>query len=199
VAAIPRRLTAEIESAHTSRLEVHAGDTITVEATILPWHGERRNVRIPVKLPLNLPEGPVRLLVSDSSTLDRLMQPPQFNAQPLDVAATIAQMNAAHTSDQLYVTLLAPQPQIAVDGECAGAAEGEQGDGAEWRVGGTDGVDAHGHGPQRATGGDAAGRGSVAGRGRKCCSVADKGPVKADKIGRVLGFAGSECIGFSEA
>jgi len=116
VAAIPRRLTAEIESAHTSRLEVHAGDTITVEATILPWHGEPRNVRIPVRLPSNLPEGPVRLLVSDGGTLDRLMQPPQFRPQPLDVAATIAQLNSVHTSDQLYVTLLAPEAQAAVDG-----------------------------------------------------------------------------------
>jgi len=116
VAAIPRRLTAEIESAHTSRVEVHPGDTITVEATLLPWHGEPRNVRVPVKLPANLPEGPVRILVSDAGTLDRLLQPPQFNAQPLDVAATIAQLNSVHTSDQLYITLLAPEAQAAVDG-----------------------------------------------------------------------------------
>ena len=117
VAAIPRRLTAEIESAHTNRIEVHPGDTVTVEATVLPWHGEPRNVRVPVKLPPNLPEGPVRLLVSDGGTLDRLLHPAQFNAQPLDVAATIAQLNSAHPSDQLYVTLLAPEPQAAVDGE----------------------------------------------------------------------------------
>ncbi len=116
VAAIPRRLTAEIQSVHTSRIEVHPGDTVTVEATILPWHGEPRNVRVPVKLPNNLPEGPVRLLVSDAGTLDRLLQPPQFNAQPLDVGATIAQLNSAHTSDQLYITLLAPEAQAAVDG-----------------------------------------------------------------------------------
>ncbi|MFP5227781.1 MAG: SpoIVB peptidase S55 [Acidobacteriota bacterium] len=116
VAAIPRRLTAEIESARTSRIEVHPGDTVTVEATIRPWHGEPHNVRVPVKLPANLPEGPVRLLVSDAGTLDRLLQPPQFNAQPLDVAATIAQLNSVHTSDQLYITLLAPAAQAAVDG-----------------------------------------------------------------------------------
>ncbi len=116
VAAIPRRLTAEIQSVHTSRIEVHPGDTVTVEATILPWHGEPRNVRVPVKLPNNLPEGPVRLLVSDAGTLDRLLQPPQFNAQALDVGATIAQLNSAHTSDQLYITLLAPEAQAAVDG-----------------------------------------------------------------------------------
>ncbi|HEX3986696.1 MAG TPA: SpoIVB peptidase S55 [Acidobacteriaceae bacterium] len=117
VAAIPRRLTAEIQSAHTNRIEVHPGDTVTVEATVLPWHGEPRNVRVPVKLPPNLPEGPVRLLVSDGGTLDRLLHPPQFNAQPLDVAATIAQLNSAHPSDELYVTLLSPEPQAAVDGQ----------------------------------------------------------------------------------
>jgi len=116
VAAIPRRLTAEIEGARTSRMEVHPGDMVTVETTILPWHGEPRNVRVPIRLPANLPEGPVRLLVSDGGTLDRLLQPPQFNAQPLDVAATIAQLNSVHPSDQLYITLLAPEAQAAVDG-----------------------------------------------------------------------------------
>jgi hypothetical protein len=117
VAAIPRRLTAEIESAQANRVEVHAGDTITVETTVLPWHGEPRNIRVPVTLPANLPPGPVRLLVSDGPTLDRLMQPAVLGAQPLDISATIAQLNSAHASDQLYLTLLAPEPQAAVDGQ----------------------------------------------------------------------------------
>jgi hypothetical protein len=116
VAAIPRRLTAEIESAQASKVEIHPGDTVTVEATIRPWHGDAHNVRVLVTLPSNLPEGPVRLLVSDGGTLDRLLQPPQFNAQPLDMAATIAQLNSRHPSDRLYVTLLAPEVQAAVDG-----------------------------------------------------------------------------------
>jgi len=116
VAAIPRRLTAEIEGAQVSKVEVHAGETVTLEATIRPWHGDARNVRVPLTLPANLPDGPVRLLVSDGSTLDRLLQPPQFNAQQLDVAATIAQLNSAHPSDRLYITLLAPEAQAAVDG-----------------------------------------------------------------------------------
>jgi hypothetical protein len=116
VAAIPRRLTAEIESAQANQVTVHAGDTVAVEATLRPWHGEARNVRVPVRLPANLPAGPVRLLVSDGGTLDRLLQPTQFNAQPLDVAATIAQLNSSHPSDRLYVTLLAPEAQAAVEG-----------------------------------------------------------------------------------
>lgn len=121
VAAIPRRLTAEIKSAQTSRIEVHAGDTITVNATLLPWHGEPRNIRVPVTLPANLPPGPVRLLVSDGPTLDRLMQPPMVEAQPLDMNATIAQLNSAHSSDRLYVTLLAPEAQAAVGGRTLSA------------------------------------------------------------------------------
>lgn len=116
VAAIPQRLTAELQGAQVSRVEVHAGDTVTVNATILPWHGQPRNVRVPVTLPANLPAGPVRLLVSDGNALDRLMQPLQFNAQPLDIPETIAQLNSVHPSDRLYVTLLAPEAQAAVDG-----------------------------------------------------------------------------------
>jgi hypothetical protein len=116
VAAIPRRLTAEIESAQASKVVLHGGDTVTLEATIRPWHGDARNVRIPVTLPANLPAGPVRLLVSDGGTLDRLLQPMQFNPQSLDMAATIAQLNSVHPSDRLYVTLLAPEAQAAVDG-----------------------------------------------------------------------------------
>jgi hypothetical protein len=121
VAAIPRRLTAEIESAQASKVEIHPGDTVTLEATIRPWHGDPRNVQIPVTLPANLPEGSVRLLVSDGATLDRLLQPPQFNAQPLDISATIAQLNSAHPSDRMYVTLLAPEAQAAVDGHTLSA------------------------------------------------------------------------------
>jgi hypothetical protein len=116
VAAIPRRLTAEIESAQASKVVLHGGDTVTLEATIRPWHGDARNVRIPVTLPANLPAGPVRLLVSDGGRLDRLLQPMQFNPQSLDMAATIAQLNSVHPSDRLYVTLLAPEAQAAVDG-----------------------------------------------------------------------------------
>jgi hypothetical protein len=121
VAAIPRRLTAEIEGAQANKVEVHAGDTVTLDATIRPWHGDPRNVQIPVTLPANLPEGAVRLLVSDGSSLDRLLQPPQFNAQPLDISATIAQLNSTHPSDRLYVTLLAPEAQAAVDGHTLSA------------------------------------------------------------------------------
>jgi hypothetical protein len=116
VEEIPKRLTAEIESAHSDRTMAHAGDTITIEASLRPWHGELKNIRIPVTLPATLPEGALRILVSDGSTLDHLLQPAQAGGQPLDVAATIAQLNSDHPSDHLYVTLLEPEAQAALDG-----------------------------------------------------------------------------------
>ena len=114
--AIPRRLTSQLESVQSTKTTVHAGDTLTVEATIQPYRGEIRNVRIPITLPATLPEGRVRLLVSDGSTLDRLTQTGRIGGQPLDVAATIQQLNSLHDNDRLYVTLLDPSPQAVLDG-----------------------------------------------------------------------------------
>jgi hypothetical protein len=82
----------------------------------VPWHGEIHNLRIPITLPLNLPPGPVRLLISDGATLDQLNHSSALGAHPLSVAATIAQLNSDHPSDRLYVTLLAPEPQATLDG-----------------------------------------------------------------------------------
>lgn len=116
VKAVPERLTAQLQSAQCTATTVHAGDTVTVEATLRPYHGQLRNYRIPVTLPATLPPGPVRLLVSDATTLDRLLQPTHPGAQPLDVAATIAQLNSQHPNDRLYVTLLEPSPQATLEG-----------------------------------------------------------------------------------
>lgn len=116
VEAIPKHLAAQLESAQSTAPIVHPGETITIEATIRPWRGEVRNVRIPVTLPASLSEGHVRLLVSDGSTLDRITQMSRFGTQDLDVAATIEQLNNLHENDRLYVTLLEPSPQAVLDG-----------------------------------------------------------------------------------
>jgi hypothetical protein len=115
IEAFPGRRLLQLESAHTAMLRVHAGQTITIEAAVRQYHGETKNLRIPVTLPETLPPGPVRLLISDGATLDRVILPMRA-AKQLDLGATIAQLNSMHTSDRLYVTLLAPAAQATLQG-----------------------------------------------------------------------------------
>ncbi|MGC2162749.1 MAG: SpoIVB peptidase S55 [Silvibacterium sp.] len=116
VDALSGRRSMHLEDAQAEKTEVRGGDTVSIDATVLPWRGEVRNVRIPVTLPATLPAGEVRLLVSNGETVDRLMQPDVPSGPVLGVAATIAGLNSLHASDRLYVTLLAPEAQASMDG-----------------------------------------------------------------------------------
>ncbi len=51
------RRSIELETAHATEPSAHAGDTVMVEATLRPFHGETRNLRIPVHLPQTLAPG----------------------------------------------------------------------------------------------------------------------------------------------
>lgn len=116
VDAIGERRQLQIEGAHIGNLNVHAGEEVTIEASLRPYRGELRNIRIPVRLPATLPSGSVRMLVSDGATLDRISQPFRQSARPLDMDGTIAQINSLHNNDSVYITLLRPEVQAAVDG-----------------------------------------------------------------------------------
>lgn len=119
--AIPGRQSLQLESVISSANRVHPGDSITIDATVRPYHGEPRNVRIPVTLPAALPHGPLRIVVSDAATLDRITQSSRGNARPLDISASIAQMNSLHANDRIYVTLLEPSAQAVLDGRTLAA------------------------------------------------------------------------------
>ncbi len=113
--AVPHREFAEIETARLSTNEAHPGDTITVEATLRPFQQPSRVVRIPITLPTTLDDGPVRIMVSDAASLDRLLTPPTGPGAPqqhdLDLSDTVAQLNRTHENDRVYVTLLDHQTQ----------------------------------------------------------------------------------------
>jgi hypothetical protein len=119
--AIPGRQSLQIDGARSSATVVHPGDAITIDATLRPYHGEPRNVRVPITLPATLPSGPLRVVVSDAATLDRISSSSRPGGRPLDIAATIAQMNSLHANDRLYVTLLIPSPQAVLDGRTLAA------------------------------------------------------------------------------
>ncbi len=98
---------------------VHAGDHITLAVNVAPYRGAPQTLRIPVTLPVSLPPGDVRLLVSDGATLDRLLTAGRTGSTPL--SGTVAQLNAMHADDQLYVSLLAPEAELDVDGRVLGS------------------------------------------------------------------------------
>jgi hypothetical protein len=119
---IPERRTAVLEGARLGRTEAHAGETVEIEATVHPYEAEARVVRIPVKLPDSLTPGPLRIVVSDATTLDRLMSPPMagtFGSSQRATALTdvVAQMNRAHENDRIYVTLLNHTAQAELEAQ----------------------------------------------------------------------------------
>jgi hypothetical protein len=96
---------------------VHAGDTVVVEATVRPWQQPARNVRIPVTLPARLGAGTLRLLISDSGTLDRILDQPRFSGHPADMKTVLEEATRQHAADCVYVSLLVPESQAGMEGQ----------------------------------------------------------------------------------
>lgn len=118
VEAIPRRVQVELETARlVSNDIVHAGDTVVVEATLRPWQQPARNVRIPVTVPARLGAGSLRLLISDSATLDRTLNQPRFTGHPADMKTVLAAASRQHAADRVYVSLLVPESQAGMEGQ----------------------------------------------------------------------------------
>jgi hypothetical protein len=114
--AIPARMTAALESARLSRMDARAGDEIEVEATLHPYQAEAKIVRIKIKLPADLPAGPMRVVVSDGATVDKLMTR-TGTQHSVGLAATVAELNRMHANDRVYVTLLDHATQAVLEGE----------------------------------------------------------------------------------
>jgi SpoIVB peptidase S55 len=116
VDSLPGRRSIQLERAQATQPAAHAGDTVMVEATLRPFRGDTKNLRIPIPLPLTLNPGQLRILLSDGATLDRLTSTTSATEGPIELSSIIHQMNSAHDDDKLYVTLLLPNAQAVVDG-----------------------------------------------------------------------------------
>jgi SpoIVB peptidase S55 len=116
VDSLPGRRSIQLERAQATQPAAHAGDTVMVEATLRPFRGDTKNLRIPIPLPFTLNPGPLRILLSDGATLDRLTSTSSATEGPVELSSIIHQMNSAHEDDKLYVTLLLPNAQAVVDG-----------------------------------------------------------------------------------
>ena len=135
--AIPERRTAVLEGARLGQTEARPGDTLEVEATLHPYQAAEKVVRLKVKLPDSLTPGTMRVVVSDGATVDRMTSPPVLLGlqHSMALADTVAQMNRMHRERLHLCDAAGPRGAggaggagaaggAALDGECAGAAEG---------------------------------------------------------------------------
>jgi hypothetical protein len=117
VVAVAARRTATIETARLGRMEAMPGETVEVETTLRPYQAEARVVRMQVTVPAGTAAGPLRVMVSDGATLDRLLQPAAgatSGQHPVGLADTVAQLNRGHANDRVYVTVLEHAPQAVL-------------------------------------------------------------------------------------
>ncbi len=118
VEAIPHRVDVELESARLiSGNIVHAGDTVTIEATLRPFQKPASNLRIAVKLPARLSAGNLRLLISDSGTMERALDQPRLPNHSPDIDSALAQALHRLPQDRIYVSLLVPETQAGLHGQ----------------------------------------------------------------------------------
>jgi hypothetical protein len=95
---------------------VHAGDTVTVEATLRPWQQAARNVRMQFAIPASTAPGTLRLLVGSSSVVDRTLDAARQPSRPATLAAASERLRQMHAADRLYACLLLPESQASLEG-----------------------------------------------------------------------------------
>ena len=111
----PERRAAHLETARTDITEARPGEDITIEAVLRPYRGDPIVRQIPVKIPTSVPKGQLRILVSDSETLDRSRKLPASFSRSLELGSTIDLLNKEHANNNLYVSLLEANPEAMVE------------------------------------------------------------------------------------
>jgi hypothetical protein len=111
---VHERRWAFLESARTDVTEARPGSEITIEALLRPYRGDPVVEQIPIHIPTSVSKGPLRILISDGETLDRLRHSTPRIDRKLDLASTIALLNKEHVNNRVYVSLLEADPEAVV-------------------------------------------------------------------------------------
>src|SRR4051794_27403999 len=105
---------ARLESARTDVTEARPGDEITVEAVLRPYRGDGIVTQVPIHIPTSTSKGPLRILVSDGDTIDRIRHGAPLLGRKLDLASTVALLNKQHVNNRVYVSLLEADPEAMI-------------------------------------------------------------------------------------
>jgi hypothetical protein len=112
---LPERRIAQIESAWIGDNKVTAGTDIPVKVFLRPFHGERIERTVTVKIPAGLARGEHQILFSDAETLSRFQNIASSLNRIEDIPQTVALLNEERSNNRLYVSLIESQPTIYSD------------------------------------------------------------------------------------
>lgn len=117
VEAVPERRVAAIESAWSDKSQVSPGETVNVKVLVRSYRGTPVMREIPITIPPQAPRGPLRILVSDSESLNRVSRFFSFSPQSRlsGLGQLITLLNRERRNNRLYVTLLQPSPTLLLD------------------------------------------------------------------------------------
>ena len=126
VELLPERRTSTLENAWLDKSEVAPGETVTIRTVLQPYRGVRLVKEITVKIPEQAARGPLSILVSDASTLDRITRTltgggrgafSRFQPGPRisGLAQLITILNRQRRNDRLYVALFQRAPTVLVE------------------------------------------------------------------------------------
>jgi hypothetical protein len=111
---IPKHRWARIDSAWTEKTEVASGDTLAIKVLLRPYRGPAFVQTVSVKIPEDVSHGPLRIMVSDSDSLNRtthlFTSDPQIRLAGID--ELIRLQNRYQRNDWLYVSILEASPTV---------------------------------------------------------------------------------------
>jgi hypothetical protein len=114
------RRTAEIEAVELDAETVAPGDTLKATVYVRPYKGQRQRLRVTLKLPADLPEGPYSALVCDelsNARLDLRDNPTLSSPQSLDQVFDALKMQTEAKRTNLALRVPVGAVGVAIDGK----------------------------------------------------------------------------------
>jgi hypothetical protein len=118
VESLPERRWASIENAWCEKSEAQPGESVTVKVLLRPYRGAPFLQDVPIRVPPQAARGSsLRILVSDSEVLNRMTRLFSFGPQGrlAGLEQVITLINRERRNNQVYVTLLQPNPTLLVE------------------------------------------------------------------------------------
>ncbi len=112
---LPERRIAQIESAWIADNKVMPGTEVPVKVFLRPYHGDRIERTVNVKIPAGLSRGEHQILFSDAETLSRFQNIASSLNRIEDIPQTVAMLNEERSNNRLYVSLIESQPTVYSD------------------------------------------------------------------------------------